>query len=110
MTHTHTHTSGPWSCVHDNDWDGAHVIDKSGRIVADCQGCDIPGTHGEVGTDDAKANARLIAAAPELLAALEAFLRAPSIGSSGSGSSTIVVQDFNLRAARAAIAKAEGTA
>lgn len=54
------------------------------------------------------ADARLISAAPDLLEALEAFLRAPSVGSSGPGSATIVVQDFNLRAARAAIAKATG--
>jgi len=72
MTHTHTHTPEPWTCAEMNDWDGAHVIDKHGRIIADCQGCDIPGAHGEVGTDEAKANARLIAAAPELLAALQA--------------------------------------
>lgn len=55
-----------------------------------------------------ESDARLLAAAPELLEALESFLRVPSIGSSGPGSSTIVVQDFNLRAARAAIAKATG--
>lgn len=46
--------------------------------------------------------------ARELLAALQAFLRAPSIGSDGPGSLTIVVQEFNLKAARAAIAKGEG--
>lgn len=68
---THTHTSGTWTCSEQKDWDGAHVIDKHGRIVAECQGCDIPGAHGEVGTDEAKANARLIAAAPEMLAALQ---------------------------------------
>jgi hypothetical protein len=50
----------------------------------------------------------LISAAPDLLEALEAFLRAPSIGSDGPGSHTIVVQDFNIRAARAAITKATG--
>jgi hypothetical protein len=55
------------------DWDGAHVTDKHGRIVADCQGCDIPGACGEVGTDEAWANARLIAAAPDLLVALESL-------------------------------------
>lgn len=49
-------------------------------------------------------------AAPDLLDALEAFLRAPSVGSDGPGSSTIVVQDFNLRAAHAAVAKAKGGA
>lgn len=43
----------------------------------------------------------------ELLAALEAFLRAPSIGSSGPGSISIEVQTFNLDAARAALAKAK---
>lgn len=46
----------------------------------------------------------------ELLEALKSFLRAPSVGSNGPGSTTIVVQDFNLKAARAAIAKAEGGA
>jgi hypothetical protein len=51
---------------------------------------------------------RLIQAAPRLLAALESFLRAPSVGSNGPGSSTIVVQDFNLREARTAIAEAKG--
>jgi hypothetical protein len=74
MTHTHTHTPEPWTCAEMNDWDGAHVIDKHGRIIADCQGCDIPGAHGEVGTDEAKANARLIAAAPDLLDALKTCL------------------------------------
>ena len=44
----------------------------------------------------------------ELLDALRAFLRAPSVGSAGPGSVTIAVQDFNLRAARAAIAKVTG--
>jgi hypothetical protein len=42
----------------------------------------------------------------DLLAALESFLRAPSIGSDCPGSATIVIQEFNRVAARAAIAKA----
>lgn len=44
-----------------------------------------------------------------LVAALEAFLRAPSIGSGGPGSVTLVVQDFNMRAARTALAIARGS-
>lgn len=65
-----------------------------------CSVCDFDG--------DREDNARLIAAAPDLLRALESFLRAPSIGSNGPGTATIVVQDFNLRAAERAIAKATG--
>ena len=42
----------------------------------------------------------------DLLEALEAFLRAPNIGSNGMGSSTIEVQDYHLRDAREAIALA----
>ena len=43
----------------------------------------------------------------ELIAALEAFLRAPSTGSNGHGSISIEVTMFNLVAARAAIVRAE---
>jgi len=85
------HTPGPWYA------DGLRFVRQveAPRHVI----CRLPHTSGQ--RDQA-----LIAAAPELLAALEAFLRAPSVGSNGPGSSTIVVQDFNLRAAREAIAKA----
>ena len=60
------------------------------------------------GPDGPTGDNHLVKAAPDLLEALEAFLRAPHIGSDGPGSSTIVVQEFNLKAARAAIAKARG--
>lgn len=43
----------------------------------------------------------------ELLEAVNSFLRAPSIGSNGPGSINITVQDFNMDAARAAVAKVE---
>lgn len=38
--------------------------------------------------------------------ALESFLRAPSVGSDGPGSSTLRVMDFNLNSARTALAAA----
>lgn len=91
------HTPGPWF-VRDHEY-GEFVYCKNGYIIS-----------GPINKRTDGANARLIAAAPDLLEALKAFLRAPSIGSNGPGSSTIVVQDFNLRAARAAIAKATGAA
>lgn len=39
----------------------------------------------------------------ELVEAAESFLRAPSIGSDGPGSCTIVVQEYNIRRVKAAI-------
>jgi len=44
---------------------------------------------------------------PQLIEALKSFLRAPSTGSDGPNSVTIVVQEFNLANARKAIAAAE---
>lgn len=49
---------------------------------------------------------RLEAVNNELREVLHAFLRAPSVGSNGPGSITIVVQDFNMKAARAMLAAA----
>jgi len=57
------HTPGPWEYFEQKEWgtSGAYygcVRDKTGLVIVN--GC-APG-----GTDEAKANARLIAAAPEL--------------------------------------------
>lgn len=65
------YTPGKWSLNVGEDWDGANVTDKHGRTVALCEGCDMPGSSVEVGTEEAKSNARLIAASPTMLAALE---------------------------------------
>ncbi len=53
-------------------------------------------------------HADLIAAAPDLLEVVRAFLRAPHIGSDGPASSTITVQDYTLRSAQNAVSKATG--
>lgn len=96
------HTPGPWT-AEDQSGTDVHFF-----TIRSPQNCYIAGLHEYDGqtTPAMASNARLLAAAPELLEALESFLRAPSVGSNGPGSSTIVVQDFNLRAARAAILKA----
>lgn len=92
---THTHTSGPWQYVTGDDWDGATVQTINGRIVACCDGCDIPGATKEPTTEEAKANARLIAAAPEMLDALRRLTHP-------------MASDDDLENALAVIAKVEG--
>lgn len=97
------HTPGPWEMT--RGYNPTIVADKTTLVTGIHARRDSIGGM-QIGEIDA--NARLIAAAPELLAALEAFLRAPSLGSSRQGSVTLEVQSFNLDAARAAIAKATG--
>ena len=92
-----TYTPSPW---------GAHkcyVLDDHGNKVA------VACPAENIGQGDPFANARLIAAAPELLAALEAivlrfhdFVIAAKVSASEFESADVVIQ------ARAAIAKAEG--
>ena len=82
------HTPDPWIVVTDEDWAGATVKDAYGRIVAVCEGCDIPGTPGEVSIAEAKANAERIAAIPELRRALEKYGKhLPNCIGGGSGGS-----------------------
>jgi hypothetical protein len=97
-----THTPGPWSFEQIGVTDAGPNHDD----VFDIGPCDREGAMRKRIATVVGDDARLIAAAPELLAALQAFMRAPSIGSSGPGSVTIEVQTFNLDAARQAIAKA----
>lgn len=91
---TTQHTPGPWTtdgAARTNDLD---VISPAGRItLIDCEFSDES-------EDVLTANARLISAAPELLAALEGLLNAlPSATTHPA-----------IKAARAAIAKATGEA
>jgi hypothetical protein len=78
------------------------------HAARNCETITIGG--GEFGPEELKRAADMLDANADLVNALKSFLRAPSVGSNGPGSTTIVVQDFNLKAARAAIAKAEGGA
>jgi hypothetical protein len=68
MTYIPKHTPGPWTfCESMNDFSG-HYIWSNGRLIAGTNT-----TKNEV-TEEDHANARLIAAAPELLAALKSLL------------------------------------
>jgi pimeloyl-ACP methyl ester carboxylesterase len=64
------HTPGPWTAWKEEEY---HAIGSSnGRALALVYLCDYPEEQGE---KQAQANARLIAAAPELLEALQDLLR-----------------------------------
>lgn len=101
------HTPGPWR--YGAPWDkpnggrtifGRHVDEYIADVYAGHHADDsVDGPRGE-------ANARLIAAAPDLLAALEAYVA----GDFEAQGSTLAAQRHNARrdAARAAIAKARG--
>ncbi len=66
------HTPGPWEHLN-GDQIGAIVRERT-AIIADC--CTESGPQGsQVGPDARQANARLIAAAPDLLAALQSSLQ-----------------------------------
>ena len=85
-THMTTHTPGPWRLMNsDKEVYGAFEDDGRGWRVADLAWS----------TTNWRANARLIAAAPELLAALEEMMYYDDGGHRGDK-------------ARAAIAKAKG--
>ena len=85
------HTQGPWAIT--DDFIG--VYDQQGRCVADMDSEGAP----EIGYDESLANARLIAAAPDMLAALEDAVEALTEAR---------YYPSELERFRAAIAKAKG--
>ncbi|MGC4075445.1 MAG: hypothetical protein QM702_00105 [Rubrivivax sp.] len=93
------HTPGSWHVGGDF---GAIVYDSQGWAVADAK--TSHGRHDPQGA--ATRNARLIAAAPDLLAALQALMSDPHLDEDEDSKVTICWED--VRAARAAIAKATG--
>jgi len=91
------HTPGPWSIHHE-----FNVFDENGRCVASCGG--YSSNFRDVEPEN-RANAMLIAAAPDLLEACRALLAAHSGICEGDGD---MGEDEDCARARAAIAKAEG--
>ncbi len=98
-----THTPGPW-VIHDEK-----MLD--GRLVVSTEAVnDIITIIGDIYNPDAEANARLIAAAPELLEAVRIILESPELKNCPDGRwSTADSENYWRRAKlEAAIAKAEG--
>lgn len=91
MSDTVKHTPGPWYAIPNPEWSGAkwRIDNKSNAPWAN---------FGEICYASTAANARLIAAAPDLLAALEAAVERQGF------------TNAELIAARAAIAKVKGKA
>lgn len=109
-----THTPGPWRAQ--RDIRAAHMRNKPGWNPDNPEHCDwaIYGPSYRVGLleqirpwcgeQENEANARLIAAAPDLLAACEIIAKVFSPEHKGMGADAIAV----VKQARAAIAKARG--
>jgi hypothetical protein len=95
------HTPGPWLPFISET--GGFAIEDSNRSRILCQRADWPHR-----AQESRANARLIAAAPELLAALKAYLVAKPQCECSDHSGCPMASARVL--ARAAIAKAEGAA
>lgn len=95
------HTPGPWKYAGNN---GTHSFDQSGRCIADS-----PRPNGML-DDEGVANAKLIAAAPELLEALRESVKAldsahKRLTAGGNFADGIVIDYVRIKA-RSAIAKA----
>jgi hypothetical protein len=86
------HTPGPWMVDRPGTLFHIRTMDEINGTVATCDPCDFA-------TQEQLANARLIAAAPELLEALRELVESVAISDPGV---------YDLDAARAAIAKATG--
>ena len=99
----HAHTPGPWMKTDGNaikcDLRPIGLTVDAGMIVASVVGGPTSGYSFPQDASEVEANARLIAAAPDLLAALEAIVNY-------QGLQIVVITDDQEKQARAAIAKA----
>lgn len=99
------HTTGPWTIeVRETDSleDGEATILANDAIIASIAGA-LGYTPSESRCYESEANAHLIAAAPDLLAALHAI-----VAKFESDPDDLETMDAGIKIARAAIAKAEG--
>jgi hypothetical protein len=106
MSEQPKYTPGPWAQDDSDGADWGWIRDGEGRMVAVCgipEGADLI-KHRRDGSDPTEANARLIAAAPDLLEALKRLCDLPCNCPCEIGADEMTAYGQ----ARAAIAKAEG--
>jgi hypothetical protein len=108
---THKHTPGPWTV---EDWEykvkgreHVPVIVSTGSNDAVAEALGL-WRNGEDSEEERNANARLIAAAPDLLEALQGFVNHFPDGDDGMEKAVGYGLDSELFAARVAIAQATG--
>jgi len=98
------HTPGPWHYRRGDEWSHS-VVTHHGTLPDGSQNCWTVADINKMREPEHEANARLIAAAPELLEALQAC--EARLTHLAQNSVNVVAE---LKQARAAIAKAEGQA
>lgn len=102
------HTPGPWKTYRGAVWSTHESVSgpvtkgmRTNHVCAISERLKMP-------DGEREANARLIAAAPDMLAALEAIISQMDQG--GQGATQVFNRDACIQHARAAIAKARGEA
>lgn len=105
MKTTQTHTPGPWRAVKSRGLNAYEIRGADGAYLADTWGVDVA-IPGGVHPKASKANARLIAAAPDLLAALKELWAHTRVPATREDAPHVWAM---LERVEAAIAKAEGT-
>ena len=95
------HTPGPWG-MQEHSWSDTSITDSDGCRIAKLSICDIATEETQTKLESVMdANARLIAASPELLEALEAMIqRVSDLGANGFSQ--------EVAKGKASIAKAKG--
>ena len=115
------HTAGPWKIGNEHNYQAdryaknaewSRVRDKNGGLIAKVESVNPKGKRQSCDFDIEAANARLIAAAPELLAACKAMLAGFTsyhrCETASANIDDVTRRAQTIAAARAAIAKASG--
>ena len=105
---TQSHTPGPWHIEQFTSGYSKHEDRTISHRLESGNMLRIARAYNVMGPNETDANARLIAAAPDLLAACHALMRAEAMQEGKRGGEIMGQISLAIDAARAAIAKATG--